>query len=71
VSDQPCPCGEIYELPAAARAAYAAVTAMVPPDVVAETPDGRWSVPRIYIAVHGLKAAELPELADRHGFPSA
>jgi len=33
-----------------------------------ETPDGRFAVPRIFIACHGLKAADLPALAARYGF---
>ena len=27
-----------------------------------------WFVPRVYIACHGLKAGELPELAGRYRF---
>jgi hypothetical protein len=33
-----------------------------------DTPDGRFAVPRIFIACHGLKAADLPALAARYGF---
>ena len=29
---------------------------------------GAWLVPRHYIALHGIRAAELPELALTHGF---
>jgi hypothetical protein len=32
------------------------------PTIVVETPDGRWQVPRHYIALHGLTAQELPTL---------
>jgi hypothetical protein len=36
---------------------------------VAVTVSGRtWLVSRHFIALHGLKAAELPELAKRYGF---
>jgi hypothetical protein len=66
-----CPCGTLHELSAATRAAYAAVTAGLPPTVVVETPAGRWRVPRIFIAAHGLKAADLPGLAERYGFERA
>jgi hypothetical protein len=30
--------------------------------LIVETSAGRWSVPRHYIALHGLKAAEVPAL---------
>lgn len=63
-----CPCGEIHELSAATRAAYEAATAGLPAEVPVKTHGGTWLVPRIFIAVHGLKAAELPALARRYGF---
>jgi hypothetical protein len=64
-----CPCGEVHELSAAIRAAYANVTAGLPVTVRVRIGDGRcWRVPRIYIAAHGLKAGDLPALAARYGF---
>jgi hypothetical protein len=63
-----CPCGDLHELSAAARAAYDAVTAGLPAEVGVKTPGGSWLVPRVFIAVHGLEAAELPGLAERYGF---
>ena len=30
--------------------------------VIVQTPQGRWWVPRHYIALHGLKGHELPRL---------
>ena len=66
-----CPCGQVHELSAAVRAAYESVTAGLPSSVAVETPAGTWLVPRIYIAVHGLKASELPALAERYGFAPA
>jgi hypothetical protein len=70
-----CPCGEIHELSAMTiamtRVAYESVTAELPPDVVINIPAGRWRVPRIFIAVHGLKPADLPALAAQYGFPPA
>jgi hypothetical protein len=66
---QRCPCGEVHELPASVRAAYESATAGLSPLVAVRVPDvGCWLVPRIYIAVHGLKAGELPALAGRYGF---
>lgn len=66
-----CPCGEVHELTAAVRPAYEAVTAGLADTITVTTPAGSWRVPRIYIAVHGLKAAELPGLAGRYGFERA
>jgi hypothetical protein len=63
-----CPCGEVHELSAAVRARYEGVTAGLASSVPVTTPDGRWLAPRIYIAVHGLKAGELPALAEQYGF---
>jgi hypothetical protein len=71
VADLECPCGQVHELSARTRVAYANVTRGLPPDVVITTPAGSWRVPRIYIAVHGLKAEELPALAARYKFPAA
>lgn len=69
MSAQRCPCGEVHELPASVRAAYESVTAGLPPLMRVFVPDvGCWLVPRIYIAVHGLKADELPALAEQYGF---
>lgn len=67
----PCPCGEVHELSAATRIAYDNVTMGLPPDVVVSVPAGRWHVPRIFIAVHGLKGADLPALAGRYRFRAA
>ena len=66
-----CPCGEVHELSATVRAAYERVTAGLPPEVPVVVEGRGWLVPRIYIAVHGLKADELPELAERYGFALA
>jgi hypothetical protein len=63
-----CPCGDIHELSAAARSVYENVTRGLPADVPVKVPGGCWRVPRIFIAVHGLKAAELPALAEKYGF---
>ena len=68
MTEAACPCGEVHELSAAVRAAYEKVTARLPSLVPVETAAGTWLVPRIYIAVHGLRADELPALAERYGF---
>ena len=71
MSDSPtrCPCGEAHELSAAVRAEYESVTAGLASSVPVKIPGvGCWLVPRIYVAVHGLRAQELPALAERYGF---
>lgn len=44
------------------------ITAGRPDTVLIALSGGSWLVPRLYIACHGLKAAELPRLAERYGF---
>jgi hypothetical protein len=63
-----CPCGEIHELSAATRVAYENVTRGLPPTVLVVVEEQGWYVPRIYLAVHGLKGEDLPALAERYGF---
>jgi hypothetical protein len=63
-----CPCGVLHMMSADVLATYGHVTAGLPSTVTVETPDGRFAVPRIFIACHGLKAADLPALAARYGF---
>lgn len=50
------------------EAALANITRGLPETVFCSVNGRGWLVPRIYIAAHGLKAAELPELAERYGF---
>jgi hypothetical protein len=71
VSATACPCGEVHELSARVRAAYEAVTGGLPADAKIEIEGRVWSVPKIYIAVHGLKAGELPALAEKYGWAPA
>ena len=66
-----CPCGDIHELSAKTRVAYDNVTAGLPPTVVVSVDGQAWHVPRIYLAAHGLKAADLPALAGRYSFKRA
>jgi hypothetical protein len=63
-----CPCGEVHELSAETRVAYENVTAGLPLTVMVAVNGRAWQVPRIYLAAHGVKAAELPALAERYGF---
>jgi hypothetical protein len=41
------------------------------PFVVVTTREGSWWVPRHYVALHGLRAAELPNLAERYHWEKA
>jgi hypothetical protein len=63
-----CPCGQVHELSAEIQVAYDNVTRGLPETVLVSVSRRAWLVPRIYIAAHGLKADELPELARRYGF---
>lgn len=51
------------------RVAYGNVTAGLPPTVLVAVNGRGWMVPRIYLAAHGLKGEDLPELAKRYGWP--
>lgn len=54
------------------KAQYDLATEGLPAEVPVDVPGvGAWRVPRIYIACHGLEPANLPALADLHGFPAA
>jgi hypothetical protein len=69
--DYRCPCGDARELSASVRFYYEATTPIAGDRAKITTADGTWLVPRIFVAVHGLKAAELPMLAGRYGFERA
>lgn len=67
-----CPCGEIHHFPDGPAATYQAhLLLLFGPVIRITTPQGRWLVPRIYIAAHSLVAAELPALAARYGWAPA
>lgn len=36
--------------------------------VTVTTPSGSWRVPRVFIAVHGIAAVDIPTLAQIHGW---
>lgn len=64
-----CPCGQpVHYSDPMTEAAVDALVARLGVDVEVTTPEGTWLVPRDYIALHGIKAAELPALAERLGF---
>lgn len=65
-----CPCGEPlhYTDPTTEQAIRAFVAILGETQPVTVQGLGTWMVPRHYVALHGLKAAELPELAGRYGW---
>jgi hypothetical protein len=64
-----CPCGLPLHYPNAATEAFIRdQIAKHGPTIEVRTPAGLFAVPRHYIALHGLRAWELPELAVRYHF---
>jgi hypothetical protein len=67
-----CACGQpLHYRSPEVRATIERMIALLGPEVAVSTPGGAWWVPRHYIALHGLAAAALPELAVRLGFKPA
>jgi hypothetical protein len=66
-----CPCGEPHAMSEEAWAAFCSVTKGLPETILAEMDGQSWRVPRVYIAVHGLKGTVLPVLAERYGWERA
>ena len=62
-----CPCGWPHEVPEAYRRAVAGQ----PSWVTARAGGRAWRVPHLWVQVHGLTAATLPELARLYGWPRA
>lgn len=63
-----CPCGEVHELSDQTRVAYENIAHGLPAAVPIIVSGRGWHVPRIFVAVHGLKGDDLPTLAERYGF---
>jgi hypothetical protein len=57
-----CPCGEDHPTGDLSLTLTGSIPILVPERNIA------FRVPKVYIAFHGLKAAELAELADRYGW---
>lgn len=65
-----CPCEQMHSMSVVAWNAFVRVTEGRPLDAV-EVMVGkgaRFRVPRVYVACHGLRAEELPALAQRYGW---
>jgi hypothetical protein len=65
-----CPCGRAlhYENPKT-QAQVQSYIDELGPDIKVETPAGAWLIPRHYIALHGIKAPDIPLLAAVYGWP--
>jgi len=68
-SDDRCACGEpLHYRDDRTRAEVEKLVAELGETVLITTRDGTWKVPRHYIALHGIKAWELPYLAGTYGW---
>jgi hypothetical protein len=64
-----CACGLPLHYPNAHTEAYVREQiAQHGPTIDVITSKGVYAVPRHYIALHGLRAWEIPDLADQHGW---
>jgi hypothetical protein len=63
-----CPCGKPHTLSGDAWDSYRRITAGKPPTVMLTVAARSWLVPRIWIAVHGIRGREIPALAARYGW---
>jgi hypothetical protein len=66
-----CCCGDRHLMATLAFTAYQRTTAGLDPLVTVDAPGGRWRVPRLYIACHGLRPVDVPMLALVHGWERA
>jgi hypothetical protein len=63
-----CCCGVDHRMKRSAWDKYRQVVKGKLPTVPVGTGIACWRIPRIYIACHGIKAAEVPLLAERYGW---
>lgn len=64
-----CACGDpLHYVSLDAQRQVQTLTEQLGPLVTVELGNHAWKVPRHYIALHGLVAAELPALARRYGW---
>ena len=58
-----CPCGRpLHYRDSKTETMMKFMVRLCGPTITVTTPDGTWRVPRHYIALHGLKADDLPKL---------
>lgn len=65
-----CACGRpLHYSSPTMQVAVEKLVAQLGPNVTVAVPGlGEWAVPRHFIALHGLRSSELPDLAARFGF---
>lgn len=63
-----CPCGQQHEARQAISALYKHKGARMDATWPVTTRDGRFLVPRIFIAMHGMDGGTLADAATRYGF---
>lgn len=65
-----CGCGEaLHYTDSEVQAAVQALVDRLGATVLVKSTQGAWHVPRHYIALHGVEAKELQQVAERYGFP--
>jgi len=63
-----CPCGRHHEVRQAISALYTHKTARMDSTWPITTPAGRFLVPRIWLALHGMDGAEIADAAGALGW---
>jgi hypothetical protein len=63
-----CPCGRQHEIQQAIGALYTHKTARMDSTLPITTPAGRFRVPRIWLACHGLDPGDIARAAIEHAF---
>ena len=67
-----CPCGSTHPMAPGVLAVLDQITAGLPATIAIDVVgSGKWLVPRVYIACHGIKGADVPALAEQYGWPAA
>ena len=65
-----CACGQpLHYTDPKVEEQVSTVVEMMGENIKVVTPGGIYEIPRHYIALHGIKASEVPDLAEQLGFP--
>lgn len=71
-AQETCACGQpLHYSQPANQAIVQRLIDMHGPLLIVRTPQGAWWVPRHWIALHGIAAADLPALAAQYGWDTA
>lgn len=63
-----CPCGETHAVSQHAWGLYVGITARIPAENIVCLGGINYRIPHLYIALHGLRGEDFPDLAGRYGF---